>query len=100
MSKVAIVAVIVLVGLSNWAIAQVTLDMAKITCDQFSGYKITNPDKIAIWLSGYYNGKRGNTVIDTQRFDENSKKLLLYCVQNPRMSVMDAVDKVLSPDNR
>jgi acid stress chaperone HdeB len=100
MSKVAIVAVIALVGLSNWAIAQVTFDMAKITCDQFSGYKITNPDKIAVWLSGYYNGKRGNTVIDTQRFDENSKKLLLYCVQNPKMSVMDAVDKVLSPDNR
>ncbi|MFL6796602.1 MAG: hypothetical protein ACJ8F3_04240 [Xanthobacteraceae bacterium] len=25
--------------------AQVTLDVAKITCDQFSGYKITNPQK-------------------------------------------------------
>ena len=22
------------------------------------GYKITNPQNIAIWLSGYYNGKR------------------------------------------
>jgi hypothetical protein len=25
--------------------AQVTLDVAKITCDQFAGYKITNPPK-------------------------------------------------------
>ena len=46
--------------------AQVTLDVAKITCDQFTGYKITNPQNIAMWLSGYYNGKRGNTILDAQ----------------------------------
>ena len=35
--------------------AQVTLDVAKITCDQYSGYRITSGN-IAIWLSGYYSG--------------------------------------------
>jgi acid stress chaperone HdeB len=38
--------------------AQVTIDVAKITCDQFTAYRITDPHNIAIWLSGYYNGKR------------------------------------------
>ena len=33
--------------------AQVTLDISKITCDQYTGYKITNTQNIAIWLSGY-----------------------------------------------
>src|SRR4029434_7974001 len=35
--------------------AQVTLDVAKITCEQLRTYKITRPENIAIWLSGYYH---------------------------------------------
>jgi hypothetical protein len=32
--------------------AQVTLDVSKITCDQFAGYKITNPENrdLVKWL--------------------------------------------------
>ena len=37
--------------------AQVTLDMAKITCDQFTGYKITNPQNIAIYMTNVLNVK-------------------------------------------
>jgi regulator of protease activity HflC (stomatin/prohibitin superfamily) len=43
--------------------AQVSIDVAKITCDQFAAYRITDPRNIAIWLSGYYNGKCDNTVM-------------------------------------
>jgi len=75
--------------------AQVTLDVAKITCDQFTGYKITNPENIAIWLSGYYNGKRNNTVLDTQKLKENTQKLTHYCITNPKVLVMHAVETVL-----
>jgi hypothetical protein len=28
--------------------AQVTIDVSKITCDQFNGYKVTNPKNIAM----------------------------------------------------
>src|SRR5262245_63026093 len=37
--------------------AQVTIDVSKITCDQWIGYKLTRPENIAMWLSGYYHGK-------------------------------------------
>ena len=72
--------------------AQVTLDVSKITCDQFTGYKITNPQNIAIWLNGYHNGKRDNTVIDTQGLVANAKKLEEYCLRNPQTPVMHAAD--------
>lgn len=75
--------------------AQVTLDVSKITCDQFTGYKITNPQNIAIWLSGFYNGKRNNTVLDTQELAANTKKLQDYCIQNPKVMVMQAVETLL-----
>jgi hypothetical protein len=29
--------------------AQVTLDVSKITCEQYNAYKVTNPQNIAIW---------------------------------------------------
>ena len=70
--------------------AQVMLDVSKVTCDQFVGYKITDPQNIAIWLSGYYNGIRGNTIVDTQLLDANSKKLRDFCIRNPAIPVMEA----------
>jgi HdeA/HdeB family len=44
--------------------AQVIVDVSKITCDQYVHAKITTPNLIAAWLSGYYNAKRNNTIID------------------------------------
>jgi acid stress chaperone HdeB len=76
--------------------AQVMLDVAKITCDQFAAYKITNPQNIAMWLSGYYNGKRGNTVLDTQAMAANATKLRDYCIVNPNMLVMQAVETLFN----
>jgi acid stress chaperone HdeB len=74
--------------------AQVTLDMTKVTCDQWSGYKITNPQNIALWLSGYHSAKRGNTLIDTQGLLANTQKLRDFCITNPQLPVMQAVEKV------
>ena len=76
--------------------AQVTIDVSKITCEQYVGYKITNPQNISIWLSGYFSGKRGTTIIDTQGFDANAKKLQDYCFRNPATPVMQAVEIVFN----
>ena len=76
--------------------AQVTLDLSKVTCDQYVGYKITDPQNIAIWLSGYFNGKRGNTIVDTQAFEANTKKLRDYCFRNPATPVMRATETVFN----
>ena len=32
--------------------AQVTVDVSKITCDQFVEYKIADPKQIATWING------------------------------------------------
>jgi hypothetical protein len=72
--------------------AQVTLDLSKITCEQYTGYKVTNPQNIAIWLSGYQHGKRGDTTLDTQRLIADAKKLRDYCFRNREKPVMEAVE--------
>lgn len=73
--------------------AQVTVDIAKITCNQWLAYKIADPDHIAIWLSGYYNGERKNSVIDVQAFKGNVAKLKDFCFKNPDTPIMQAVEK-------
>jgi hypothetical protein len=86
-------------ALSAWsgAQAQVTVDVAKITCDQFTLYKITDPRNIAIWLSGYYHGQRNTTTIDTQQLNDNLRKITDYCNLRPQETVMHAVESVFGP---
>jgi acid stress chaperone HdeB len=75
--------------------AQVTLDVSKITCEQYVGFKITNPKNIGLWLGGYYNGQRGNTIIEPQRFKEILEKVSNYCIQNPKVPVMQAIESIV-----
>jgi len=76
--------------------AQVTIDLSKVTCAQFLKYSVADPDKIAIWLSGYQHGKRGDMTVETQEFKENIAKLKSACRQadNSQQPVMQVVEKL------
>jgi acid stress chaperone HdeB len=78
--------------------AQVTLDVAKISCEQFATSAVANPDRIAIWLNGFYHGKRGDTSIDTEKLTSDTKKMQEYCIKNPETPLMQAVETVLGAD--
>jgi hypothetical protein len=78
--------------------AQVTLDVSKITCEQYNAYKITNPQNIAIWVNGYYHGKRGDVTLDTQGLVENARKLRDHCRRNPQTLVMQAVETLFAKE--
>jgi hypothetical protein len=73
--------------------AQETINVAKITCQQYIGNEVTDPDKISIWLSGYYNAKLGNTIFEVQEFRENVRKLEDYCLHHRQMRVMQAFEE-------
>jgi acid stress chaperone HdeB len=77
--------------------AQVTIDAAKITCDQFVHSSVGPTRTIAAWLSGFYNGKRDIRVIDSQNFEANLSKLEKFCYEekNFKLPVMQAIEKVI-----
>jgi len=81
--------------LTTSASAQVTIDVGKITCNQFALYKVSDPETIAVWLHGYYSGKRGNTVVDVETLKTNAKKLRDYCLQNPDTNLLEAVETLI-----
>jgi HdeA/HdeB family len=81
--------------------AQVSVDVAKITCRQLFFDKMISPNEksLAIWLSGYYNAKRDNTVLDLGALAKNVDKVEDYCRMNEDVTVMEAVTKALGPSN-
>jgi acid stress chaperone HdeB len=81
--------------ITSAAQAQVAIDVSKITCQQFRSYAITDPNNIALWLSGYYNGQRNNTIINVESFKENLEKVKDYCITHPTVTVMQTVEAVL-----
>ena len=90
--KVALPALVLALFTISTAQAQVTIDFSKITCEQLISWSITDPRNIAYWISGYYNGKRDNTIIDPQGFKDQADKVTDYCRGNRARTVMQAVE--------
>ena len=94
--KLAVLGLLLAVASASSAKAQATIDVSKITCDQYVHSKIATPNYIAAWLSGYYNAKRNNRLIDTQALQDNVSKLQNYCYEekNFKVPVMKAIEEV------
>jgi acid stress chaperone HdeB len=85
---------VLLLAVSSPPSAQVLIDVAKINCN-----KIAHPDRIAIWLNGYFHGKRGDLIVDTQELAGNTDKVQEYCLKNPDTPLMQAVETIFGPHN-
>ena len=96
--------------------AQVSIDVSKITCDEYVHDKIPTSDfisfpavgslearamlsrwLIATWLSGYYHAKRNNWIIQTESFEDNVNKLNNYCYdeKNFKVPIMEAIVRIV-----
>ena len=74
---------------------QVTVDVSKITCEQFLTSRI-DQKTVATWISGFYHGKRNSTVIELQNVKDNAKNVRSFCLQssNRKMLLVDAAARV------
>jgi acid stress chaperone HdeB len=84
-----------IVGASS-AQAQVTIDVSKITCDQFIHGKVGPTRSVGLWLSGFYYGRADNKNLDLQAFEANLSRLEHFCYQekNFTVPVMQAIERI------
>ena len=82
------------------ALAQVTIDVSKITCEQYVLDQVTDFRTIAAWLHGFYSGRRNNTVIDVQALERIAGKVEDYCRSHRDMALMQAVETTLDGGDR
>lgn len=80
---------------ASFARAQMMIDVSQITCKEFMVSTLFEPDQIALWLHGYYNGIRGNTVINVNGLQDYVAAVKLYCVHNQNVAVMKAAETLL-----
>ena len=83
----------------NIAQAQVMLDLSKVTCDQFIKYKVADPKLIAVWLNGYFQGKRADTNVDTQKLNSDADEVEKFCFKNPQAPLMQSAESILGTGN-
>jgi len=90
-------ALVLAIFLTPAARAQVQLDVSKITCDQLVHSKIGPPRLVAAWLSGFFNGRGNNHMIEADAFQTNLSKLETFCYdeKNFRIPVMQAIEQAL-----
>jgi acid stress chaperone HdeB len=96
MPKQTLILLVLFVALAggSGARAQVMLDLTKVTCNQFVKYQVANPKFIAMWLSGYFHGKRGDTTIDTQKLIADADAVESYCFKHPEALLMSSVEAI------
>ena len=74
--------------------AQVTIDITKLTCNQYLAGDLTDLRTLGIWLNGYVNGARGKTLIEP--LSAGPKNLAQYCESHFDALVLDAARNVFA----
>lgn len=85
-------AVLLILAAAQPARSQTTIDVAKITCQQFLLSRDTQ--SFAVWLHGYYHGRRNDPVVAVEQAKANAKKLSNACVaaKNSKLPVMQVIE--------
>ena len=87
-------AIVLVSAASLPAVAQVNLDMNKITCADWLGYDQDSKQFVRYWMSGYYSAARNNNVLDFRRLNKNSDKVAAYCKKHKSAPLPAAIRKV------
>jgi hypothetical protein len=91
-----VVAVVLIAAASAPAAAQIKLDMNQITCGDWLGYGKADRDFVRFWMSGYYNAAANNNVLDYNRLQKNSAKVMAYCKKRKSDTLPTAIKKSAS----
>jgi acid stress chaperone HdeB len=71
------------------------LDLSEVKCKQFAESGKETIALIYMWLEGYHTEEEDPAIIDFDKIKVTSEKLRVYCVQNPRVGLLTAAEKVL-----
>jgi acid stress chaperone HdeB len=76
------------------AVAQIRLDMNRVTCKNYIGYSPESRNFIRFWMSGYYNAAANSSVLNYDRLQSNSERVMTYCKTHKSATLPTAIQKV------
>ena len=75
--------------------AQLTIDMGKITCDQYLAMPPAQSDNFSAWMSGWFSYQNRRTFVDILLHQKNIAIVKDWCKYHPTESVMSGLQKAV-----
>jgi hypothetical protein len=94
--KTLVIGAALLVAAATPAAAQIKLDMNKVTCGEWLSYGPSDRDFVRFFMSGYYNAAANSDVLDYNRLEKNSAKVMAYCKKRKADTLPTAIKKAAS----
>jgi len=77
--------------------AQLTIDMASITCKQYLDMPPEQSRNFSSWMSGWFSYQTHRTFVDILLHQQNVAKLKAWCQYRWNASVMSALKSTIGP---
>ena len=68
--------------------AQVSIDMARVTCADYLALSAADSAVFSAWMSGWFNQKTGYVFVDLNAYTRNVANVKAWCALNPTQTVM------------
>ena len=85
------VAATLLAAASLPSAAQINVDMNQMKCGDWLAYSPENQAFVRFWMSGYYNAAANSNVLDYDRLQRNSAKIMAYCKTHKSQTLPTAI---------
>lgn len=79
------------------ASAQVSIDMTRVTCQQYLSFPDENARVFNAWMSGWFNQKTGSVSVDLNAYARNVENVRQWCASNPQASVFAGLTRATQP---
>jgi len=73
--------------------AQVSIDMARVTCADYLAMSAANSAMFSAWMSGWFNQKTGYVFVDLDAYARNVANVKSWCASNPAQTVMAGLQR-------
>ena len=72
------------------------VDLANVTCKQFTTLPKDTMWTVTAWLDGYYTDDEDPTLIEIEKLKAKAEQLLSFCTENPTASLLAVAQDVLA----
>ena len=94
MKNVFVVSAIVLIAATLPSTAQVSVNMNQITCRDWLGYSPGVRNSVRFWMSGYYGAAANNSIVDYDRLQRDTARVVAYCKSHGSSNLPTAIQNV------
>jgi HdeA/HdeB family len=77
--------------------AEVIINMAAFSCEEYLSMSPAMSRDFSAWMSGWFSYQTRRTFVDVVAHEQNTANLRSWCQLHPQASVMNALESAIGP---